>query len=98
MVDLSVIQPGDRVRIVSDLESVRNNSFTVNKKRFQGVEFQIKSIESYSGFNTKSSQPYRVTLENEDEFYWFAEELEYVYQYADSPIDESEICRLLDVM
>lgn len=98
MVDLSVAQPGDRVRIVSDLESVRNNSATFDKKIFQGVEFQIKSIESYSGFSIKSSQPYRVTLEDEDVFYWFAEELEYVYQNDDFSINDSDIGALLEVM
>lgn len=98
MVDLSVIRPGDRVRIVSDLESVRNSYVTFDKKRFQGVEFQIKSIESYGGFNTKSSQPYRVTLEDEDEFYWFAEELENVYQNDDFSINDSDIGALLEVM
>lgn len=98
MVDLSVAQPGDRVRVVSDIESARKNCVTFDKKRFQGVEFQIKSIESYSGFNIKSSQPYRVTLENEDEYYWFAEELEYVYQNDDFSINDSDIGALLEVM
>ena len=98
MVDLSSIQVGDRVRVISDLNSVPHD-FSIGKKSYQGIEFQVRSVEPYCFLGSfKSSQSYRATLEGEDEFYWFAEELEYVCQYTDTPIDDTDICRLLDGM
>lgn len=99
MVDISTIRVGDRVRVVSDLDSVRPDGVAFEKKEYQGVEFLVKRIHPYYGVGRfKTSQPYRVTLEGEDNYYWYAEELESVYQYVDVPIDDSDIAALLEAM
>lgn len=101
MVDISTIRVGDRVRVVSDLDSVRPDGVAFGKKEYQGVEFRVKLIDDYRGRGRGrfiSSQPYRVTFEGEDGYYWFAEELENVSQYVDVPIDDSDIAALLEAM